>query len=174
MPLHFFESKLFSIAIFFATLSVVAAMGFIFYPKYQAEAQLKFYTPSTGAVKISEEVKVTHRSNKSGSWREHVPCITLKLTDASAPITACKVTGFIDSPEEAKQFLASNFGSASGFTVYVSPDKNKASLDQFNPERARSALLILVLVLVIVPAGNLALWFYLRRMVKKKRVDSDQ
>ena len=167
MPKHFFETKLFTVAMLIGTLVPMVAAAYFLYPKYQAEAQLESYTPTSSAIKISEDVTVKHRSNKSGSWREHVPCITLKLSADSAPLTACKLTGFIDSPELAKQFLASNYGSASGFTVYVSPDKTRASLDSFNPERARSALLLLLIILAMLPACDFGIWFYLRRMVRK-------
>lgn len=160
---------MFAFAMIFATLAVMAAAGFIFYPKYQAEAQLELYAPSQSAVKISEEVKVRHRSNKSGSWSEHIPCITLRLSDAGQPVTACKLTGFVDSPDAARQFLASNFGAASGFTVFVSPDKSKVSLDGFDPTRARSALLPLILILVIVPVCEFGTWLFLQKLVKRQR-----
>ena len=170
MPKHFFETRIFSFAMVFATLAVMAGLGFVFYPKYLAEVQLEFYAPSNSAIKIGEDVKVKHRSNKSASWSEYIPCTTVKLSDADPPITACKLTGFVDSPDAARQFLASNYASASGFTVYVSPDKHQASLEGFNPARARSALMPLLLIGTIVPAFNLGLWFFLWSMVKKTKV----
>ena len=170
MPPHFFESKLFSVAMLIGTLAPMAATAFLLYPKYQTEAALESYAPTSNTLKVSEEVSVKHRSNKSSSWREYIPCITLTLSDASAPITACKVAGFVDSPEQARQFLSTNYGSASGFTVYVSPDRTKASLESYSPDRARSALLLLVLILTIVPVFNIGIWFFLRSMVKKAKL----
>lgn len=152
----------------FTALAVMAALTYVFYPQYQAQVQLESYAPSQSAIKISEDVKVKHRSNKSGSWSEHIPCLTLQISNAAVPLTACKVTGFIDSPEAARQFLATNYASATGFTVYVSPDKTNVSLDSFSPERARAALLPLALIWAIVPAVYVGLWFFLRRMVRRK------
>lgn len=169
MSTHFYESKIFTFLMILFTLAVLALTGYIFYPKYQAEAQLESYAATAGAIKISETVKAQGRSNKSGSWTEHIPCITFKLSDSSAPITACKAVGFIDSPDQAKQFLASHYAAASGFTVYVSPDKSKASLDSYSPERARAALLPWVLICVGIPAGNLVGWILLRRTVRRHR-----
>ena len=174
MPKHIFETKMFAFIVFFCTVAALAASSLAFYPKYQAEAELESYAPTPNAVKISEEIKIQRRSNKSSSWSEHIPCITLKLSDDSAPLTACKLTGFVDSPDQAKQFLASNFGGASGFTVYVSADKQKASLEGYDPARAKSALLPLVLIFVILPVCMFGFFYYFRRMVKKARGDAEK
>jgi hypothetical protein len=75
MSKHIFETKMFAFAVFFCTVAALAASSFALYPKYQAEAELESYAPTLNAVKISEEIKVQRRSNKSSSWSEHIPCI---------------------------------------------------------------------------------------------------
>lgn len=166
---NFFESIWFALGMFVATLAVLALTGYLFYPKYQAEARLEFYAPVSNAIKISEEVKVTSHSNKSSSWTVHTPCITLKLSEAGQPITACKAVGFMDSPDQALQFLTSRYAGPSGFTVYVSADQRQASLDGYDASRARQALMPMVLIWILFPACNIGMWFYLRKMAKKQR-----
>ena len=166
---NFFESKLFAFGLMLATPAVLALTGYLFYPKYQAQARLEFYAPSTSAIKISEEVKVTTHSNKSASWKLHTPCITLKLSEAGQPITACKAVGFMDSPDQARQFLASRYPGPSGFTVYVSADQRQASLDSYDAARARQALMPMVIIWVLFPVCNFGMWFYLRKKAQRQR-----
>jgi hypothetical protein len=173
-PKLFIETKLFAIAMIFGTLAALGASGFFLYLQYKVQAELKTYTPSTQAIKVSEYIESIQHSGgrSSSSYTEFLPCITLKLSENSQPIKACTTQGFNNSQEQAQQFLTANYGQSTGFTVYVSPDKTKASLEGYGKEKEQKPLFIMLLLLVIESIGGFGLYFFLQFIVKKAKLQN--
>jgi hypothetical protein len=168
-PKNFIESKLFIFCMMSGVLLAVAAFEFAAYVQYKVQAELKTYSSTTKVIKVAEQIKSIEHSGGSSnsSYTEFLPCITLKLTESSPVIEACKMKGFKNSQSQAQQFLSANYSPSAKFSVFISPDKNKASLEGYNKAEENKLLLAMLLILIIVPLGNIGLYFFIRFVAKK-------
>lgn len=161
--------ELFIIGLGLLFLFIIEAM---LYTQYTAQLTLKSYTPTTQAIKVSETVKKVHHYRKrkhhsSSSYNEFIPCITVKLPENSQPLEACKAKGFKNSEKSAELFLATHYGTTTGFTVYISPNKAKISLEKYEQTSVDQLLWMMVITPILAILGAIGLYYLIKIFTKK-------
>ena len=170
---HFFSKQnsieLFIVGLGLLFLFIIEAM---LYTQYTTQLTLKTYTPTTQAIKVSETVKKVHHYRKrkhhsSSSYNEFIPCITVKLPENTQPLEACKAKGFKNSEKSAELFLETYYGKPTGFTLYISPDKTKVSLEKYEQTSVDQLLWMMILTPIITLLGATGLYYLIKTLTQK-------